>query len=272
MVWRALRCAYHPFLTKLIKQISMKFRLLHSLPTIGLRKTNRLLTTGGCLLFLLFMVQQVGKAQTCQSEKLTVRVVQINYAGTDAGGPDPRLIATATIGASSVTTACNAWDNVAMPLLLNPTIVVNTQAVTCGAALPAISVSYKAHDDNAAISNCTVQPVLGELEQTSATTPIDISTIRSLPSHSLQQIVSVGAGATKWDITFEVVWKRRRPASGSSDPWSRRGIFASTGRSRDRPRLAQDPCKPRAAPASGSVSRAAATSTRSRRTARPCAL
>ncbi len=160
------------------------------------------------VLFVLLGLQQFAQAQTCQSEKLTVRLTQINYSGTDAGGPDPRVILTSTIGASTLTTTCLSADNVLMPIVLNPILVLQSQAVTCGAAFPAVTVSYKAHDDNGAISNCTVQPLLGEVEQTSATTPINISTIRTIPSRSIQQIVSVGAGATKWDLTFEVVWEQ----------------------------------------------------------------
>jgi hypothetical protein len=107
-------------------------------------------------IMLLFMMSFKTNAQTCVSEKLTVRMVSFNYSGTDVGGPDIRVIGTANIGATTGTSACFGADNVTtLPLVPQPDFIVSAP-VTCGATLSAITVSYKAHEDNAAISNCNV--------------------------------------------------------------------------------------------------------------------
>jgi hypothetical protein len=97
-------------------------------------------------------------------------------------------------------------DNVTLPRSLSSELVVNTQSVTCGGALPAVSVSFKAHEDNSLVSNCTVN--LGESEQTSATTTINISGIRTDPDRSITQTVTAGSGGTLWTIVFEVLWEQ----------------------------------------------------------------
>lgn len=156
----------------------------------------------------LSLIGQKGiNAQTCLSEKLTVRVSQIAWSGSDgASAPDPRVIATASIGASSVTAPCFLLDNVALPVDLYTDLIINSQTIACGSALPAVTVSYKAHEDDAVPSNCVVG--FGETERTSATTAIDISGIRTDADHSIKQTVTAGSGLDLWTITFEVFWEQ----------------------------------------------------------------
>lgn len=144
--------------------------------------------------------------QACVSEKITVRVIQINWAGAEAAF-DPRLIPTVNIGGNSVTGSCFIIDNAAKPLNLTSEMQVNSQTITCGAALPTVDVSFRAHEDNSAISNCTVNPLSGESEQISATVAVNISNIRNEPSHRVTQVVTAGTGANLWTITFEVVYE-----------------------------------------------------------------
>ena len=159
------------------------------------------------LFFMSLMSFQEINAQTCVSEKITVRMKSFSYSGTEIGGTDIRVVGTANIGASTATAPCFAVDNItAFPVVPQPVFIIS-QAVTCGAALPVITVSYNAHEDNAITSNCTVQPLLGEvLQQSTLNIPINISTIRTIPSHSITQNVTVGSGASQWDVVFEVVW------------------------------------------------------------------
>jgi uncharacterized repeat protein (TIGR01451 family) len=158
------------------------------------------------LLFLLMMSFKMN-GQTCVSEKLTVRMISFSYSGTDIGGPDIRVIGTAAIGATTGTSACFGVDNIAtFPVVPQPEFIVSAP-VTCGATLPVVTVSYNAHEDNSIPSNCNVNSILGEtLQQSALNIPVDISTIRSLPSHSITKSVVVGSGSTQWTVVFEVVW------------------------------------------------------------------
>lgn len=184
----------------------MKFWFTHSLPSIGLSSSHRFIVTVVCVVFLLLNVLQNINAQTCASEKLTVRVSQINYSGTETGGVEPRIIPTATIGANSVTSTCFAMNNVTLPVSLLTELIINTQSIACGSTLPTVSVSFKAHEDDSSIGNCVVD-LASETERTSATTSIDISSIRTDADHSITQTVTAGSGLDLWTITFEVIWE-----------------------------------------------------------------
>jgi hypothetical protein len=158
-----------------------------------------------CLTALLLLFNQYLTAQ-CVSELLEIRVIGVNYTAADgeflSGNPDIRVIPTSTLNGTPTTPpGCLSADNAVLPLTAS--ILINSMSLTCLGALPTLSVSYNAHEDDDVISGCFYNLLVDDNNCTSATTTINISGIRSAPGGIITQTVTCGSF---WSVTFEVKW------------------------------------------------------------------
>ncbi len=143
----------------------------------------------------------------CYGERLTLRVTTVAYVAADnEAAIDPRIAINGALGTASGAIACDpATNNISPNFAYNYDLA--TVNLACGGALPSVSVNYTAHEDDGAANSCTYcgGGLCGLADDDNVVVPataINISAIRTVPSHKVTQTITSGA----WSITFEVHW------------------------------------------------------------------
>jgi uncharacterized repeat protein (TIGR01451 family) len=152
----------------------------------------------------------------CLTEQIKLTLVSVRYVPADGeAAPDPRMASTGAIGATSGNYACSFINNVAMnptPYTINA--LLSTTTIACGAALPTVTASFTAHDDDGIFDNCTFDGgALDDDNVSLTTTAIDISTIRSV------SVINAALVSGAWTFNYRVNWVQIANAPG--------GVFAN---------------------------------------------